>query len=118
MFQNVHNTINNCLHNSKALCRWAVTAEKDYEVVKFRLVNTTIRRSATCSEDYVEVKDGRTLWSRSIRRWCGEQVVSDTVTSSGPKILVTFRSNNKYQDKGFIFEFWSEPKGEILKLLK
>ncbi|CAD5123864.1 DgyrCDS12171 [Dimorphilus gyrociliatus] len=95
---------------NKALCRWAVSAEKDYEIVKFRLVNTTIRRSATCSEDYVEVKDGRTLWSRSIKRWCGEQLITDTVTSSGPKILVTFRTNNKYQDKGFIFEYWSEPK--------
>jgi len=47
------------LFGSNILCHWKIKVITNYEVVRFRIVEKSrIRLSATCQEDYLDMRDG------------------------------------------------------------
>ncbi|KAI0219923.1 hypothetical protein LSAT2_028546 [Lamellibrachia satsuma] len=102
----------NNYHNN-ILCRWMIKVTTDYEVIRFRIVDSRIRDSATCQEDYVDMRDGDNVWSRSIQHWCGDKVQKNVMTGTKKTVLVTFSSDSSETERGFKMEFWSVPKDAL-----
>lgn len=95
------------------LCRWELYTNKDYEVVRIRFLDLAIWNSATCGEDYLEVRDGPNTWYPVIRRFCRQMLATETtmVTSTEKSMLLTFRTDNEHTDQGFRLQYWTVPKG-------
>ncbi len=61
-------------------------------------------------------------WDWPLERWCGEGIevpdefdaVDGDVVSSGQYLLIYFKANQWVTDKGFIIEYFSEPKNKIV----
>uniref|UniRef100_A0A1I8IF63 CUB domain-containing protein n=1 Tax=Macrostomum lignano TaxID=282301 RepID=A0A1I8IF63_9PLAT len=87
------------------VCRWVLSAcrcsnplrpEAKFRV-EFEVLDFEIQDSPSCTQDFVEVKDGKRLWAHSFGQYCGNSCVkgnSNNLTqSTGLHLLVTFQTD-------------------------
>lgn len=74
-----------------------------------------IHKLDNCQTDYLEVRDGYWMKSKSLGRFCGTGKTNSTVLSSGPRLLVHYVSTARQQiHKGFTAYY----EGELLNIPK
>lgn len=80
-------------------CTWIIK-QVPGSVVKLSFSKFGLERSANCTKDYVLVRNGQTLDSPVIGRFCGGDIPSNYV-STGPTVLVQFVSDGETGGIGF-----------------
>ena len=80
-------------------CDWLITVRFG-KVVKLSFDSFELEPStrSTCTEDYVEILDGKERNSESKGRYCGYHTTLDDFYSSGRYMWVIFRSNSLRSD--------------------
>eukprot|EP00794_Sanderia_malayensis_P003246 gene3246-3727_t len=73
-------------------CTWIITVAQSHSV-QLRLTALNIQNSASCTQDYLEVRDGDSASSPLIKRYCGT-TIPPVISSSGTKMYVKFFSNS------------------------
>ncbi|XP_067013394.2 protein tolkin [Anabrus simplex] len=87
-------------------CVWRISVPPDYQVaLKFQ--SFEIENHDNCVYDYVEVRDGPSLESPLIKRFCGYKIPGD-IRSTGNQLLVKFVSDGSVQKAGFSAAFMEE----------
>ena len=80
-------------------CVWTiVTAPGDTIELKFEEFH--LENSGDCLFDYVDIRDGRSLISPLIGRFCSSQIIAP-INSPGNSLLVRFKSDSNVSEKGF-----------------
>lgn len=80
-------------------CTWIIK-QVPGSVVKLSFSKFGLERSDNCTKDYVLVRNGQTLDSPVIGRFCGGDIPSNYV-STGPTVLVQFVSDGETGGIGF-----------------
>lgn len=92
-------------HHNKE-CVWRLTAPPDYQVaLKFQ--SFEVENHDSCVYDYVEVRDGHSMESPLIGKYCGYKLPPD-IHSSGNQMLLKFVSDGSVQKAGFSAAFMKE----------
>lgn len=87
-------------------CVWRISVPVDYQVaLKFQ--SFEVENHDNCVYDYVEVRDGHSLDSPPLGRYCGYKLPPD-VRSSANQLLVKFVSDGSVQKAGFSAAFMEE----------
>ncbi|CAH1777507.1 unnamed protein product [Owenia fusiformis] len=97
-------------YEAAQLCKWLIKSDKSYEMIQFRFKDLKLQDSGSCVYDYLEILDGDGLYSRTLRKLCGLDTPTYTVSSSSNEALVVFRADNQFEDNGFELEYWTMPK--------
>ncbi|XP_064618038.1 tolloid-like protein 1 isoform X2 [Liolophura sinensis] len=90
-------------YDNREDCQWIIEATKGF-VVHLRFLEFEVEDEGDCSYDQVEVYDGEEESSVKLGRFCGSEVPSE-LTSSGEYMLVTFKSDDTINMKGFLASF-------------
>jgi transposase-like protein len=80
-------------------CVWQIRAEENHQI-SLRFDTFDLEPHDSCAYDYVEIRDGETMTSELIGRYCGNRVPSQ-VLSSGSSMLVKFVSDSDVNKSGF-----------------
>uniref|UniRef100_A0A1B6GTE4 Metalloendopeptidase n=2 Tax=Cicadellinae TaxID=33370 RepID=A0A1B6GTE4_9HEMI len=87
-------------------CVWTLVAPPDYQVaLKFQ--SFEVENHDNCVYDYVEVRDGPSLDSPLLGKYCGYKLPPD-LHSTGNKLFVKFVSDSSVQKAGFSAVFMKE----------
>lgn len=81
-------------------CLWQIKADENQQI-SLRFDAFDIESHDSCAYDYVEIRDGESLSSEVIGRYCGNRV-PEQVLSSGSNMLVKFVSDSDVNKAGFI----------------
>lgn len=60
-----------------------------------------VENSKNCSKDVAIIRDGTRLTSKILASLCGPMPSKTTYLSSGPKMMITFKTDASQTDKGF-----------------
>jgi len=73
-----------------------------------------IFKSDNCRSDYLEVRDG--YWHKSpiLGRFCGSGKVNELITTTGPRMLLTFISSVPAPNSAAMRGFAATYEGELL----
>lgn len=80
-------------------CLWQIRAEDNYQIA-LRFVTFDLEPHDSCAYDYVEVRDGGSMNSELLGRFCGNRVPNQ-VLSSGSDMLLKFVSDSDVNRPGF-----------------
>lgn len=73
------------------------------DTIEFTFVDLDIEAGSTCTYDYIELRDGGSLGSNSIGKFCGASLPSPVrYVSSGNQLFVKIRSDDSITGRGFI----------------
>lgn len=75
-------------------------------VFTFRFSAFELEAHPSCGYDYVDVRDGNTLQSPLLGRFCG-RVVPDMLRSSGNSMLINFVTDPTVAHGGFRAGYWT-----------
>lgn len=80
-------------------CIWRITVPDTYQVaLKFH--SFELENKDNCVFDYIEIRDGLTLDSKVIGKFCGYKIPEDIISSSN-HLLIKFVSDGSVQKQGF-----------------
>nr|XP_034976915.1 inactive serine protease PAMR1 isoform X1 [Zootoca vivipara] len=87
-----------------ARCEWTIRAKPGF-VVELRFAMLSLEFDYMCQYDYVEIRDGDSIDSRIIKRFCGNDRPLP-IRSTGPSLHVLFHSDGSKNFDGFhaVFE--------------
>ncbi|CAI5763616.1 inactive serine protease PAMR1 isoform X2 [Podarcis lilfordi] len=87
-----------------ARCEWTIHAKPGF-VVELRFAMLSLEFDYMCQYDYVEIRDGDSIDSRIIKRFCGNDRPLP-IRSTGPSLHVLFHSDGSKNFDGFhaVFE--------------
>ncbi|XP_056134942.1 inactive serine protease PAMR1 isoform X2 [Lampris incognitus] len=88
---------------TNARCEWRVQVQQGHSI-ELRFPMLSLEADHNCHYDYVEVRDGASLSSPVIGRFCGEQV-PPLLKSSGNMLHILFVSDGYNNFNGFVFTF-------------
>ncbi|XP_067120553.1 tolloid-like protein 1 [Centruroides vittatus] len=91
-------------------CQWFIKVN-DVKTISFTLDYTP--EDENCSSEYLELRDG--YWSKSpiIGRFCGNQTVQNTYTSTSNSILIAYKSSSNSSNAGFTLKYIESCGGRI-----
>ncbi len=81
---------------------------EDKQFIKLTFKSFALEYHSSCAYDELTVMEGNPmLGSTMLGRFCGDNVIPPPLSSSGPYMVVTFRSDSAMVYKGFnaTFEF-------------
>lgn len=81
-------------------CLWQIKAEENHQI-SLRFDTFDLEPHDSCAYDYVEIRDGLSMASELLGRFCGNRVPSQ-VLSSGSNMLVKFVSDSDVNKGGFL----------------
>uniref|UniRef100_A0A8C4TP22 CUB domain-containing protein n=1 Tax=Erpetoichthys calabaricus TaxID=27687 RepID=A0A8C4TP22_ERPCA len=84
-------------------CEWVIT-QSPGQVVTFSFESFDIEGSSTCSFDYVEVKDGTSVSSPLIGKYCGTQM-PPAAQSTQRSMYVRFVTDSSVSNHGFTAQY-------------
>ena len=85
---------------------------KNGHVIRLEFKSFEVEDHPQCQHDYVEVRDGSTMTSKPLAKFCGAEVPS-IVESSSSRLLVRFETDNKTVQTGFKAHY-SSRKGKFI----
>ncbi|KAK2853697.1 hypothetical protein Q5P01_006358 [Channa striata] len=88
---------------TNARCEWTVQVEEG-STIELRFSALSLELDHSCRYDYVEVRDGDSLSSPVIGRFCGDQL-PPLIKSSGNLLHILFISDGYNNFDGFVFTF-------------
>lgn len=97
-------------YTNNVTCTWYVTAKENH-VVSLQFQSFAVESHPTCSNDYVEVRDGGSYRSRTIGKYCGHNF-PPVIESSSNVLTIVFSSNEVQSGTGFKAYYHITP-GEI-----
>uniref|UniRef100_A0A8C4TF09 CUB domain-containing protein n=1 Tax=Erpetoichthys calabaricus TaxID=27687 RepID=A0A8C4TF09_ERPCA len=99
-------------------CEWVIT-QSPGQVVTFSFESFDIEGSSTCSFDYVEVKDGTSVSSPLIGKYCGTQM-PPAAQSTQRSMYVRFVTDSSVSNHGFTAQYaaimeqtFTNPTGQL-----
>ncbi|XP_044765339.1 LOW QUALITY PROTEIN: cubilin-like [Coccinella septempunctata] len=84
---------------NNAECRWVIASPEGSHMTLTSANRFHLEESIGCANDYVEIFDWKNGQWASLGKYCGRQFPQ--LTSSGNKMLIVFRSNDKISGSGF-----------------
>ncbi|XP_029438938.1 embryonic protein UVS.2-like [Rhinatrema bivittatum] len=84
-------------------CTWTINAPLQYKVL-LNFTSFSLEMSSGCDYDYVIVRDGGRLTSRSLGKFCGTTAIP-TLVSSGSALLLQFHSDGSQEYMGFLAHY-------------
>ncbi|XP_068612969.1 inactive serine protease PAMR1-like [Brachionichthys hirsutus] len=88
---------------NNARCEWTIQVDRPF-TVELRFVMLSLEFHHSCRYDYVEVRDGDSISSRVIARFCGNSSPAP-IQSSGSRLHVLFVSDGYKNFDGFFATF-------------
>uniref|UniRef100_A0A8C4K029 CUB domain containing protein 2 n=1 Tax=Dromaius novaehollandiae TaxID=8790 RepID=A0A8C4K029_DRONO len=101
---------------NNAECRWSIRAAAGASV-RLVFADFQVENDEECSFDYVALFDGPTAAAARLGRYCGSRSPPRAV-SSGPALLVVFKSDFNIGARGFKAYFYSGECQEVYTALK
>nr|XP_040240535.2 cubilin homolog [Anopheles coluzzii] len=90
---------------ANASCQWLIQTDATH-TLQLRLKSLAIERSPNCINDSLQVYDGSVASAdQLLLTSCGSEPNVTSVSSTGHEMLVTFKSNERMEAKGFQAEF-------------
>ncbi|XP_067673876.1 cubilin-like isoform X2 [Haliotis asinina] len=83
-------------------CSWRLQTNVS-SYIRITVLNSDIESSENCGFDYIAAYDGATEAYPSLKKWCGYD--TPTVLSSGPVLLLRFRTDGSGNRQGFRLEY-------------
>lgn len=82
-------------------CVWVLNVPAG-DTIEFNFVDMDIEAGADCRWDYVELRDGGSLGSNSLGKFCGSSLPSPSrYVSTGNQLVVKIRSDASVTGRGF-----------------
>ena len=82
-------------------CIWVLNVPAG-DTIEFTFVDMDIETGSGCRWDYVELRDGGSLGSNSLGKFCGASLPSPArYVSSGNQLFVKIRSDSSVTGRGF-----------------
>ena len=82
-------------------CSWVLSVPAG-DTIEFNFVDMDIETGLNCRWDYVELRDGGSLGSNLLGRYCGASLPSPArYVSSGNQLFVKIRSDASVNGRGF-----------------
>ncbi|XP_016093659.1 cubilin [Sinocyclocheilus grahami] len=94
-------------HNK--VCEWVINQPEGY-VVTLNFLTFDVEGSSTCVFDYVEVRDGPSIDSPLIGRYCGINM-PPMLESTQRSMFIRFKTDSSVSNHGFTAEFASAEQG-------
>ncbi|KAF4095682.1 cubilin isoform X1 [Onychostoma macrolepis] len=94
-------------HNK--VCEWVINQPEGY-VVTLNFLTFDVEGSSTCVFDYVEVRDGPSIDSPLIGRYCGINM-PPILESTQKSMFIRFKTDSSVSNHGFTAEFASAEQG-------
>ncbi|XP_026057290.1 cubilin-like [Carassius auratus] len=94
-------------HNK--VCEWVINQPEGY-VVTLNFLTFDVEGSSTCVFDYVEVRDGPSIDSPLIGRYCGINM-PPMLESTQKSMFIRFKTDSSVSNHGFTAEFASAEQG-------
>ncbi|KAK6025271.1 CUB domain protein, partial [Ostertagia ostertagi] len=108
-----HATFSDSKYGKSQDCWWRVSARSRHRGVRLEFSTFTLEAEESCQYDYVEIYDGlEPVHHRLFGRYCGDQI-PETITSTGPDILLILHTDDSEEEKGFVAEYREAPRGRI-----
>ncbi|XP_065171165.1 protein tolkin-like [Atheta coriaria] len=103
---------NNMLSFHEEKCEWRITATHGERIV-LNITDLDIPKSANCSEDYIEIRDG--YWHKSpiLGKYCGSGKINEPIISTGSRMLVTYVTKEPTSQRGFAAHYEAVCRGEL-----
>lgn len=86
-------------YTNNANCEWQLIVP-DSHVIRLKFLYLDLEYHPQCLSDFVEVRDGLSMSSRLIGRFCG-QTFPTLIETSSKGMLITFKSNELVIGGGF-----------------
>ncbi|XP_061178089.1 cubilin-like [Saccostrea echinata] len=93
------------VYHHEANCTWLITVAEN-RVVDLKFSSFDIEAHPSCGYDYVEVRDGNSLQSPLLGRFCGK-VIPNVIRSTGNSMLVNFVTDPTVAYGGFRAGYWT-----------
>ncbi|KAF5273024.1 hypothetical protein FQR65_LT04766 [Abscondita terminalis] len=93
-------------------CEWRITATHGERIV-LNITELDIPKSPDCRTDYIEIRDGYWYKSDLLGKYCGSGKITDSIVSTGSRMLVTYISKNPSGHKGFSANYEAVCGGEL-----
>ncbi|ETN82730.1 CUB domain protein [Necator americanus] len=108
-----HATFSDSKYGKSQDCWWKISARSRQRGVRIQFNAFTLEAEERCQYDYVEVYDGsEPVQNRLFGRFCGDSI-PDSITSTGPEILLILHTDDSEEEKGFVAEYREAPRGRI-----
>ncbi|XP_052697133.1 cubilin-like isoform X2 [Crassostrea angulata] len=92
-------------YHNEANCTWLITVAEN-RVVDLKFSSFEVEAHPSCGYDYVEVRDGDSLSSPLMGRFCGRSV-PDLLRSTGNSMVVNFVTDPTVVQGGFSAGYWT-----------
>ncbi|XP_012276352.1 cubilin [Orussus abietinus] len=91
-------------------CHWTVEAGRNM-IIRMTIISMDLKNSTDgpCSEDYIEIFDGRSPFSESIGRYCGSTWIPPPIFSMSNVLWIRFVTNSNKQGSGVVGSLESIP---------
>lgn len=89
-------------YDANLFCKWIITGDGNITLV-LRVVE--LESSPTCEYDNIDIRE--TTPSRSLGKVCGTEF-NRTIATNSTSITVVFKSDESYEEKGFLMEFYTD----------
>ena len=94
-------------YDNNAHCLWRVTVPlRHFIALEFEYFD--LEDHPACGNDYLEIRDGPSLRSPLIGRFCGSRY-PPVLESSGTDLLMTFVTNDRVSRTGFTAQYSARP---------
>ncbi|KAK4882987.1 hypothetical protein RN001_006306 [Aquatica leii] len=93
-------------------CEWRITATHGERII-LNITELDIPKSPDCRTDYIEIRDGYWYKSDLLGKYCGSGKITDSIVSTGSRMLVSYISKNPSGHKGFSANYEAVCGGEL-----
>ncbi len=84
-------------------CRWLIAPEDSVNNITCEFLNLK-----TDTNDILTIYDGDTTTNPVLGKYSGSETPSETITSTGDKMLIVFESDNQITDEGWLISYDAE----------
>ena len=84
-------------YNSNTNCTWKIQLTPGV-VIKLNFTRFDLEKSYNCTKDYVLIKNGISIDSPVIGRYCGSQIPTN-ITSTGYELLIQFVTDGQFNNR-------------------